>query len=314
MKQDKTVKRTPAWMRFWWDSGRLLIAVPYLWMLVLFLIPFGLVLKISMSEMTIAMPPYFPTISLTDGYQAIKEGLAQLSLENYRWLMGDPLYFNAAMSSLKVAFIATTITLVIGYALAYSIHRAPENIRGILLILVILPFWTSFLIRVYSWISILKFEGLLNQLLLSLSIIDSPLNILYTDVAVYIGIVYSFLPFMILPIYAALEKLDYTLVEAAQDLGCSPFKAFWKIIIPYSMPGIIAGYMLVFIPAVGEFVVPDLLGDSRTLMIGKVLWNEFFANKDWPVAASVSIILLLMLIGPILLFQRIQMKNQQSGG
>src|SRR5690606_28833797 len=215
----------------------------------------------------------------------------------------DPLYLNAYLSSVWIAGVSTLLALLVGYPIAYGMARAPVSLRPTLLMLVILPFWTSFLIRVYAWIGILKPEGLLNQLLLGLGVIDTPLVILNTHTAIFIGIVYSYLPFMILPLYSSLEKMDYSLIEAALDLGCRPITAFWKITFPLLLPGVIAGCMLVFIPAVGEFVIPDLLGGSQTLMIGKTLWNEFFANRDWPVSSAVAVILLLLLIVPIMIFQ-----------
>jgi len=292
-------------------AGRLVIAVPYLWLLVFFLVPFLIVFKISLSETAIAMPPYLPVISLGEGLGALWQGLRELSFDNYLWLTEDALYFNAYVSSLVIAAVSTFLTLLVGYPLAYGMARAPASMRATLLMLVILPFWTSFLIRVYAWIGILKPEGLLNQFLLWVGVIDTPLNILNTHTAVFIGIVYSYLPFMVLPLYAALEKMDHSLIEAAQDLGCTPISAFWKITFPLSLPGVVAGCLLVFIPAVGEFVIPDLLGGSSTLMIGKTLWNEFFANRDWPVASAVASILLLLLVVPIMLFQRAQARAQE---
>jgi putrescine transport system permease protein len=241
------------------------------------------------------------------------EKLKSLTADNYTFLTEDPLYYRAYISSIITALIATFLTLLIGYPLAYGMARAPSTLRPTLLMLVILPFWTSFLIRVYAWIGILKPEGLLNQLLISLNIIDTPLQIMNTYTAIYIGIVYSYLPFMVLPIYSALEKMDYSLIEAAQDLGCPPAKAFWKVTFPLSLPGVIAGCFLVFIPATGEFVIPDLLGGSSTLMIGKTLWNEFFSNRDWPVSSAVAVILLLLLVIPIVLFQNAQAKAQEAG-
>ena len=232
-----------------------------------------------------------------------------LSLENYQLLLEDDLYWKSYVSSLKIAGISTLFTLLVGFPLAYGMARAPKEWRLMLLMLIILPFWTSFLIRVYAWIGILKKEGLLNLLLMSLGIIDQPLTILNTDTAVYIGIIYSYLPFMVLPLYATLEKLDMSLLEAAADLGCRPIKAFWVITVPLAVPGIIAGCFLVFIPAVGEFVIPDLLGGSDTLMIGKTLWVEFFGNRDWPLASAVAVILLSLLVIPIMIFQRAQ-QNQ----
>ena len=252
------------------------------------------------------MPPYAPVLSLGEGIGGLLSQLRELSFDNYIWLTEDALYFNAYVSSVVIAGISTFLALLVGYPIAYGMARAPASVRPTLLMLVILPFWTSFLIRVYAWIGILKPEGLLNQLLIGLNIIDEPLVILNTHSAIFIGIVYSYLPFMILPLYSALEKMDYSLIEAAQDLGCPPVSAFWKITFPLSLPGVIAGCMLVFIPAVGEFVIPDLLGGSQTLMIGKTLWNEFFANRDWPVSSAVAVILLLLLVVPIVIFQQSQ--------
>ncbi|WP_340160916.1 ABC transporter permease subunit [uncultured Hoeflea sp.] len=294
-------------------TRRLVIIVPYAWLLVFFLVPFLIVFKISFSEPVMSMPPYAPTIDLADGVSGIIDAFRQFSFSNYLWLTEDSLYINAYISSIKIAFISTMLTLLIGFPLAYGMARAPQALRPTLLMLVILPFWTSFLIRVYAWIGILKPEGLLNQLLMAMGLINEPLIILNTDTAVYIGIVYSYLPFMVLPLYSALEKMDYTLIEAAQDLGCPPITAFWKITFPLAIPGIIAGCLLVFIPAVGEFVIPDLLGGSRTLMIGKTLWSEFFNNRDWPVSSAVAVLLLLILVIPIMFFQQAQAKSQESG-
>lgn len=294
-------------------GSRLVIAVPYIWLLIFFLVPFIIVFKISLSATAIAMPPYTPVFGLEEGVSGIVERLRELSAENYAWLLDDPLYINAYISSLIIAAVSTLITLLVGYPIAYGMARAPTALRPVLLMLVILPFWTSFLIRVYAWIGILKPEGLLNQFLLFTGIIDSPLVILNTTTAIYIGIVYSYLPFMVLPLYATLEKMDHSLIEAAQDLGCPPLTAFWKITFPLSLPGITAGCMLVFIPAVGEFVIPDLLGGSQTLMIGKTLWNEFFSNRDWPVSSAVAIILLLILVVPIMFFQRAQANAREEG-
>ena len=292
-------------------TGRLVIVVPYLWLFVFFLVPFIIVFKISLSQTAIAMPPYVPAFGV--GEDGLFAQLRQLSLDNYLWLTEDALYFNAYVSSVVIAGISTIIALAVGYPIAYGMARAPESVRPTLLMLVILPFWTSFLIRVYAWIGILKPEGLLNQMLLAVGVIDEPLIILNTHAAIFIGIVYSYLPFMILPLYSALEQMDYSLIEAAQDLGCRPSTAFWKITFPLSLPGVIAGCMLVFIPAVGEFVIPDLLGGSQTLMIGKTLWNEFFANRDWPVSSAVAVILLLLLIVPIMIFQFAQARAQEQG-
>ncbi len=286
----------------------LVIAVPYLWLLAFFLAPFLIVLKISLVEVRVAMPPYSELITFVeDGWIAFHG-----SLENYLWLWDDPLYINSYLSSLKIAATSTVLTLLVGYPIAYGMARAPRRWRFALLMLVILPFWTSFLIRVYAWIGILKKEGLLNLALTHLGLISEPLTILNTDIAVYIGIVYSYLPFMVLPLYANLEKMDLSLLEAAADLGCRPIKAFWVVTVPLSMTGIVAGCFLVFIPAVGEFVIPDLLGGSETLMIGKTLWTEFFNNRDWPVSSAVAVILLLVLIIPIVLFQRQQQRSAEA--
>ncbi|MBY3238566.1 ABC transporter permease subunit [Rhizobium laguerreae] len=293
--------------------NRLVIAIPYTWLLLFFLAPFFLVFRISLSTTAIAMPPYEPVFSLADGWAGLWSKIGELSFDNYSYLTEDSLYFNAYVSSAVIAGISTFLTLLIAYPIAYGMAQAPRSIRPTLVMLVILPFWTSFLIRVYSWIAILKPEGLLNQLLLSLHVIDSPLIILNTNTAVYIGIVYSYLPFMVLPLYSALEKMDGTLIEAAQDLGCTPIKAFWRVTFPLSIPGVVAGCMLVFIPAVGEFVIPDLLGGSQTLMIGKTLWNEFNANRDWPVSSAVATILLMILVIPIVFFQNAQAKAEERG-
>ncbi|WP_090070455.1 ABC transporter permease subunit [Cohaesibacter marisflavi] len=291
----------------------LLILVPYIWLLVLFLVPFIIVVKISLSDTAIAMPPYVPTFAWSEGWTGFWNMISGWDLENFTWLMEDDLYWKSYLSSLEIAVVSSLLALLIGYPIAYSMARAPSEWRPTLLMLIILPFWTSFLIRVYAWIGILKKEGLLNMALMHLGIIDDPLTILNTDIAVYIGIVYSYLPFMVLPLYSSLEKMDDSLLEAATDLGCSPFKAFWLITVPLSMPGILAGCFLVFIPAVGEFVIPDLLGGSNTLMIGKTLWVEFFSNRDWPVASAVAVILLILLVVPIVLFQRQQEKQQEKG-
>lgn len=288
-----------------------LIAVPYLWLVLLFLVPFGIVLKISLSDIELAIPPYTPTLDLSAGWAGFREFLSELDLENYVFLAEDELYWRAYLSSLKIALIATMLTLLVGYPIAYGMANVPDHWRPTLMMLVILPFWTSFLIRVYAWMGILSNEGLLNQFLLWTGIISTPLIIMNTNTAVYIGIVYTYLPFMILPIYASLEKLDGSLLEAAQDLGCSRTQSFWLITAPLSRPGVIAGCFLVFIPAIGEFVIPSLLGGSGTLMIGKVLWEEFFSNRDWPVASAVAVVLLLLLIIPIILFQRNEQRQRE---
>ncbi len=291
--------------------SRLVIAIPYAWLLVFFLVPFLIVFKISFSQTALAMPPYLPTFELRDGISGLVQAFSQFTVDNYLWLVDDTLYINAYVSSLVIAAVSTALTLLVGYPVAYGMARAPATIRPTLLMMVILPFWTSFLIRVYAWIGILKPEGLLNQFLMWLHVINEPLIILNTHTAIYIGIVYSYLPFMVLPLYSTLEKMDESLIEAAQDLGCTPIGAFWKVTFPLSLPGVVAGCMLVFIPAVGEFVIPDLLGGSRTLMIGKTLWNEFFSNRDWPVSSAVAIVLLAILMVPIMYFQRAQVRAQE---
>jgi putrescine transport system permease protein len=292
-------------------TSRLVVGIPYLWLLLFFLVPFIIVFKISLSEVAMSIPPYTPTIAVSEGWRGLMDSFSQFSWDNYTFLATDALYYKAYISSLVIAAVSTLLTLIIGYPIAYGMARAPATIRPTLLMLVILPFWTSFLIRVYAWIGILKPEGLLNQFLIWANIIDTPLTILNTNTAVFIGIVYSYLPFLVLPIYSALEKMDYSLVEAAEDLGCPPIMAFWKITFPLSMPGVIAGCFLVFIPATGEFVIPDLLGGSSTLMTGKTLWSEFFNNRDWPLSSAVAVVLLLLLVVPIVLFQRSEARAQE---
>ena len=285
----------------------LVVIIPYLWMILFFLTPFLIILKISLSDTAIAMPPYRPVL---EGFAAIGDFIGQLDFDNYLFLTEDSLYFNSYVSSLRIALISTFLLLLIGYPMALAMARASVSIRPTLVMLVILPFWTSFLIRVYAWIGILKPEGLLTVLLQSLGLMDesSQVQIFRTEIAVFIGIVYSYLPFMVLPLYSALEKMDGTLLEAASDLGCPPWKAFWKITFPLSIPGVIAGSMICFIPITGEFVIPDLLGGANTLMIGKTLWTEFFGNRDWPLASAVAVLLLLILVVPIAIFQNQQQK------
>ncbi|EAU46798.1 MULTISPECIES: ABC transporter permease subunit [Salipiger] len=291
-----------------------LIAIPYFWLLILFLVPFVIVLKISLSDVALARPPYTPQLDLSAGWEGLRAFFSELDFENFVFLTTDDLYWKAYVSSLKIALVSTLLTLLVGYPIAYGMARAPNEWRPTLLMLVILPFWTSFLIRVYSWMGILSNEGTLNTVLLWLGVIDTPLQIMNTNTAVYIGIVYTYLPFMVLPIYSALEKMDESLIEAAEDLGCSKLAAFWLVTWPLSRNGIIAGCFLVFIPAIGEFVIPSLLGGSGTLMIGKVLFEEFFSNRDWPVASAVAVILLLILIIPIILFQRNEQKAREAEG
>ena len=280
------------------------ISVPYLWMVVFFAIPFLIVLKISFSKLAIAMPPYTPILEFVDEAVSLK-----LNLSNYIGLFTDSQYVQAYLSSIKIAGISTLLALLIGYPMAYVIAKLPPSTRNIAMMLVILPSWTSFLIRVYAWIGILKPNGLLNKMLMNLHIISEPLQISNTPIAAYIGIVYCYLPFMVLPLYTNLVKHDNRLLEAAYDLGAKPWKAFFKITLPLSKAGIIAGCMLVMIPAVGEFVIPELLGGPDTLMIGRVLWQEFFNNRDWPKASAVAIVMLLLLMIPILIFNRVQQRE-----
>ncbi len=286
----------------------LIVALPWFWLALFFLLPFLFVLKISLAEPQLAQPPY------TDLLESDGSGLITIVLNaaNYLLLWEDSLYLQALFGSFKVAIISTILCLLIGYPMAYGIARAPTQWRMPLLMLIILPFWTSFLIRVYAWIGILKNNGLLNNILLWLGVIDEPLSILYTPTAVYIGVVYSYLPFLILPLYATLVKLDNTLLEAAADLGCRPIKQFLSITLPQSVPGILAGCMLVFIPVMGEFVIPDLLGGPNSLMIGKLLWTEFFNNKDWPLASALACVLLVALIIPFVLLRHYERKAAED--
>jgi putrescine transport system permease protein len=295
-------------MRLSQATGRRLItAVPTLWLLLLFLIPFIIVFRISFSEVRLAIPPYTPLLAWHHGAPHLEvHGSA------YAFLFTDPMYVSSYLYSLKVAAVSTLCCLFIGYPMAYAIARSGPATRPLLLMLIVLPFWTSFLLRVYAWIGLLKNNGVINNVLLSLHLIDHPLALLQTDFAVYIGIVYSYLPFMILPLYANLEKHDVTLLEAAADLGARPWRAFARITLPQSLPGIAAGSLLVFIPAVGEYVIPTLLGRPDQLMIGRVLSDEFFENRDWPVASAVAILILLLLIVPIMLFQRVERRHLET--
>jgi putrescine transport system permease protein len=293
--------------------GKALVpGLPFLWLAVFFLLPFLIVLKISLSDPATAQPPYRPLLDLGQGLEGWRAFLSGLDLENFQTLLGDDLYFGAAVSSVRIAAIATALLLLIGYPIAYAMAAAPSRWRPLLVALVILPFWTSFLIRVYAWIGILRTEGLLNQALVGAGLITEPLTILNTETAVFIGIVYAYLPFMVLPLYAALERLDGTLLEAAEDLGCPPWKAFWTVTVRLSVPGIVAGSLLCFIPIVGEFVVPDLLGGSETLMIGRTLWSEFFSNRDWPLASAVAVVLLAILVIPIVIFRDIEARQIEA--
>jgi putrescine transport system permease protein len=291
--------------------ARLAAIAPYLWMLLFFLVPFGFVLKISLSQTAIAQPPYVPVFDLTQGLSAIN-GLAELSLDNFRLLVSDNLYVLSYLRSLAVAAVSTSILLVIGYPLAYAMARLPRRWQALAMMLVIIPFWTSFLIRIYAWINILQHDGVLNKFLLVLHLVSAPVVWLSTDSAMYLGIVYSYLPFMILPIYASLAKMDPALLEAAEDLGASRTRAFWLVTFPLSLPGIAAGTLLCFIPIVGEFVIPDLLAGSNSLMIGQTLWLEFFTNKDWPVASAAAVALLLLLVVPLALYDRLQRRRLEQ--
>jgi putrescine transport system permease protein len=296
------------WLRRWLPGPRwLVIAPPYVWMLLFFAIPFAIALKISFSHAQIAMPPYSPLLDWSG-----KDLTLTLNISNYLYLVQDNLYWSAYLSSLKIAVVSTLLCLLVGYPMAYAIARMPPSTRNIALMLVILPSWTSFLIRIYAWIGILKNNGLLNNFLIWLGVIDEPLQILHTTTAVYIGIVYAYLPFMVLPLYTNLVKLDLRLLEAAYDLGARPWRVFLSVTLPLSRAGIIAGSMLVAIPVVGEFVIPELLGGPTTLMIGKVLWDEFFNNRDWPVASAVSTVMLILLLVPILVFHHYEQKELEQ--
>ena len=293
------------------DRTGLAALAPFLWLGLFFLFPFLLVAKLSLSDTALAIPPYTPRIDWSAGLAGVKPFFAALDLETYARLTSDRLYIVAYLSSLKFAAISTGILLLLGYPLAYAMARCPPAMRQALLMAMILPFWTSFLIRVYALIGILKPEGLLNTALRMVGL--GPVNILNTETAIYIGLVYAYLPFMVLPLYAVLERQQHDLLEAAADLGCTPFEAFWRVTFPLSLPGVAAGALLCFIPMVGEFVIPDLLGGSSTLMLGKTIWTEFFANRDWPAASAVAIVLLFTLVVPIVLYQRQQAKLMEAG-
>ncbi|AGE27984.1 MULTISPECIES: ABC transporter permease subunit [Pseudomonas] len=289
------------------NGKQVVIGIPFLWLFLFFALPFFIVLKISFAEADVAIPPY------TEIYTYVEQKLqVVLNLANYSLLAGDELYIAAYLGSLKMAFFSTLLCLLIGYPMAYAIATARKEMQTVLVLLIMMPTWTAILIRVYAWMGILSNNGLLNGFLMSMGLISEPLQILNTNIAVYIGVVYSYLPFMILPLYANLVKHDQSLLEAASDLGSSTFNSFWKITVPLSKNGIIAGCMLVFIPVVGEFVIPELLGGPETLMIGKVLWQEFFNNRDWPVASALAVVMLAILIVPIILFNRSQAKELEG--
>jgi len=282
---------------------RIVTAVPFLWLAVFFLAPFLIVFGISLSRSRFGVPPYEPLI---------RDGAIAARPDNYVFLLGDPLYLSALVNSLQIAATSAAICLLIGYPLALGIARAPQRWRSPLLLAVILPFWTSFLIRVYAWMGLLKNDGVINDALQALGVIDQPLQMLQTTFAVHLGIVYSYLPFMVLPLYASLERQDESLLEAAADLGATPWRAFWTVTFPLSLPGVLAGFLLVFIPAVGEFVIPELLGDSGTLMIGKVLWTEFFNNRDWPLAAALAVMVLSLIVAPLAWLEHIRLKREEA--
>jgi putrescine transport system permease protein len=287
---------------------RIVLALPWIWLGLFFLLPLALIAKISLATMQVGVPPYTPL------FAAGEDGVRRLAttLENYRVIFTDSLYLKAYLGSLRIAFISTIIALLAGYPLAYAISRASERRRTTLLLLMVAPFWTSFLVRVYAWIGMLRPGGVINTVLINLGLIDEPLPFLHSDGATMLGIVYTYLPFMVLPLYARLERLDVRLLEAAADLGAVPFRAFLRVTLPLSLPGVLAGCLLVFIPAVGEFVIPELLGGPDTLMVGKVMWAEFFSNRDWPLASAATIILLFLLIAPILLFQNLAQREERS--
>jgi len=286
--------------------GRLAGLLPFLWLSVFFAFPFLLVAKLSLSDAALAMPPYAPRIDWSQGLAGVQAFFAALDGETYARLTHDRLYVGAWLSSLRIAGTAAALLLLIGYPIAYGIARCPPRARQALVMAVILPFWTSFLIRVYAWIAILKPAGVLNVALGALGL--PPVDILNTEAAVILGLVYAYLPFMVLPLYAVLDRQDESLIEAAEDLGCTPLQAFWRVTFPLSLPGAAAGVLLCFIPMAGEFVIPDLMGGSETLMLGRVIWTEFFANRDWPAASAVAIVLLATLLVPILLWERQQAK------
>jgi putrescine transport system permease protein len=288
---------------------RLIVRIPYAWLLAFFLVPFLIVLKISLSQTAIAQPPYTPVFDPAAGWRAVIGFFAGLSLDNYALLGSDPLYFLSYVKSVEIAAFSTLMLLVLGYPIAYAIARTPRRWQAVLILLVVLPFWTSLLIRIYAWMNILQRDGLLNETLLALAMVKEPPAWLATDTAIYIGIVYSYLPFMALPLYASLEKLDESLLEAAADLGCPRWKIFWLVTLPLSSSGVIAGVLLCFIPIVGEFVIPDLLGGSQSPMIGQTIWMEFFGNKDWPAASAVAVVLVCLLVAPILFYQNQAMRT-----
>jgi putrescine transport system permease protein len=310
-----TLKKIANWPHTWLirrfnlTGSTAVVAGPFVWLLLFFLVPFILVVKISFADQQLGIPPYTQLVSFADGVVHIA-----LDLSHYAFLFQDSLYFATYVNSVVVAAISTLLCLLIGYPMAYYIARSNPGTRNILMMAVMLPFWTSFLIRVYAWIGILKNNGLLNNFLMSTGLIHTPIELYHTNTAVYIGMVYSYLPFLVMPLYAHLVKMDLTLLEAAYDLGAKPWRAFVEITLPLSKNGIIAGCLLVFIPAVGEYVIPELLGGANTLMIGRVMWNEFFDNADWPMASAVTCAMVLLLLVPMALFQHFQAKELEGRG
>jgi putrescine transport system permease protein len=293
------------------SAQRLALAAPYAWIALFLIVPFVLIAKISFSRPVTARPPYEPVFDFADGWSGFVEKLSSFSLDAYRGLASDSVYLDSYISSLEIAGVATFATLLLAYPFALALARAPRRLRPLLVGLAVAPFWTSFLIRVYAWIALLKDEGLVNHALMALGVIDAPLPMFATSGAVVVGIVYSYLPFMLLPLYSSIGRQDAIVREAAADLGATPWRTFWTITLPLSREGIVAGCLLVFIPAVGEFVIPDLLGGSDTLMIGRTLWNDFFANRDWPAASAAAIVLLALLIVPLLLYEHMRLKEEE---
>jgi putrescine transport system permease protein len=293
---------------------QLVVRIPFAWLLAFFLVPFIIVLKISFSQTAIAQPPYTPVLDLAAGWRGIKAFFAGLSFDNYVLLGSDPLYLLSYLKSVEIAALSTLMLLIVGYPIAYAIARTSQRWQAVLVLLTVLPFWTSLLIRIYAWMNILQRDGPLNNVLMALAIVKEPPAWLATNTAIYIGIVYSYLPFMVLPLYASLEKLDETLMEAAADLGCPRWKIFWLVTLPLSASGMVAGTLLCFIPIVGEFVIPDLLGGSQSPMIGPTIWMEFFGNKDWPAASAVAVVLVCLLVTPIVLYQNRAMKAARRSG
>lgn len=285
-----------------------LIFLPYLWMVLFFLLPFLIIFKISLSVSEIAIPPYSPLVTFEEGAMQII-----LHLENYTYIFTDPegTYIRSYLKSLQVATFSTFFCLLIGYPIAWALATARPAMRNVLFMLIIMPSWTSFVVRIYAWMTLLKRDGLINEILMTLGIIDAPIQILQTDAAVYIGIVYCYLPYMVLPLFSALMKVDYSLIEAASNLGCRPVKTFFNSLVPQTKSGIVAGSMLVFIPAIGEYVIPELLGGKGSILIGRILWQEFFNNRDWPLASAVAIIMLIILVIPIVVFYKIERKEQE---